>query len=82
VILIERDLSAPKRGVRHLGFDADLGSILLDLGIIDDSTDWEEIVALQKAPYAAFPKVSGSVRLDSRSEPPRVAIDSEISIKT
>lgn len=56
MIEVEKHLSEPKGGVFHLGFDADLGSILLDLGVIDHSTDWDEIVALQKAPYAAFPK--------------------------
>jgi hypothetical protein len=55
VISVEQYLSEPKRGVLHLGFDANLGSIFLDLGIIDHSTDWNQIVALQEAPYAAFP---------------------------
>jgi len=55
VIAIEKHLSEPKKGVFHLGFDADLGSILLDLGIIDHSTDWEQIVALQESPHSDFP---------------------------
>ncbi len=55
VISVQQFLSEPKRGVFHLGFDADLGSILLDLGIIDRSTDWEQIVALKEAPHSDFP---------------------------
>jgi hypothetical protein len=55
LILVDRVLFKPKRGVLQLGFVADLGSILLDLGIIDHSTDWDEIVALQKVPYKVFP---------------------------
>ena len=55
VIEIQRYLSEPKRGVFHLHFNADLERILLDLGIIDLSTDWKEFVALQKAPDVAFP---------------------------
>lgn len=55
VIEVEKHLSEPKGGVFHLGFDVDLGSILLDLGIIDHSTDWEQIVALQGSPHSDFP---------------------------
>jgi hypothetical protein len=55
VIEVEKHLSEPKGGVFHLGFDVDLGSILLDLGIIDHSTDWEQIVALQESPHSDFP---------------------------
>ena len=55
VISVQHYLSEPKVGVRWLCFDADLGSILLDLGVIDHSTDWNEIVALQKAPHSDFP---------------------------
>lgn len=56
IIEIEKHLSEPKMGVRHLGFDADMRSILLDLGVIDESTDWQEIDALNEAPYAAYPR--------------------------
>lgn len=55
VILVQQYLSEPKRGVLHLGFDVDLGSILLDLGVIDHSTDWEQIVVLQESPHSDFP---------------------------
>lgn len=58
VISVQQFLSEPKRGVFHLGFDADLASILLDLGVIDSSTDLGAIEALQEAPYAAFPHFS------------------------
>jgi len=57
VTSVQGYLSRPKRGVFHLIFNVDLGAILLDLGVIDDSTDWDQIVALQKTPYEAFPKL-------------------------
>jgi hypothetical protein len=48
VISVQRFLSEPKesQGVLWLRFEADLGLILLDLGIIDEATNWSEISAL------------------------------------
>lgn len=48
VISVLQFLSEPKesQGVLRLRFEADLGRILLDLGIIDHATNWEEISAL------------------------------------
>jgi len=48
VVSVQQFLSEPKesQGVLRLRFEADLGRILLDLGIIDHATNWDEISAL------------------------------------
>jgi hypothetical protein len=51
---VQRFLTRPMLGPQVLFFAADLGKIFSDLGIIDDSTNWDEVASLQKAPYA-FP---------------------------
>jgi hypothetical protein len=56
ILEVEKDLTEPKRGVLHLGFEVQLWRILPDLGVIDDSTDLGEVEALQAAPYAVFPR--------------------------
>jgi hypothetical protein len=53
--LTERHAWGPKRGVLQFILKAKLGSMLLDLGIIDQSTNADEIIALQKLPGAAYP---------------------------
>jgi hypothetical protein len=55
LVLVDRALFKPKGGVLHLRVAADLGGMLLDLGIIDHSTNRDEIVALQEVPVAVFP---------------------------
>jgi hypothetical protein len=55
ILDVQKYISRPKRGVFNLGFEVDLGQIFLDLGIIDGSTNWEEVVAPQELPYPTFP---------------------------
>ena len=57
VILVQRFEFEPKegQGVLRLRFEVDLGRILLDLGIIDQATNWNQISAL----YQPDPESSG-----------------------